>query len=289
MPPAPVRRSPRTSTDRPPNTSSPPWVPPDPRPGWPGPCARTTPRCRCRCGILAGPTGGAAYFGAVRYLRTVDDELDAAAVAGQPFRRHGAVFIVCDRIESYLSYVRDRRPDLLNRPDHAHSVRTVTDAEAAGATTMDVAAARLWMEAAGPLVIDLRGPFAYATPILRLDQHHRRSVRRAAARWPAVPGSATDTARLPDGGTVPSIRGPAHQDGSPGRPQPRRRNRRVAGHRCPTGEAMTMTALADHTTTEWAKIPELWGIFVRFLPIWCGGISGVRPMLEGLGRQRVRL
>jgi S-sulfo-L-cysteine synthase (O-acetyl-L-serine-dependent) len=44
-----------------------------------------------RCGTLAGPTGGGAYQGAVRHLRTVD-----AGLTG----RRTAVFIVCDRVES---------------------------------------------------------------------------------------------------------------------------------------------------------------------------------------------
>lgn len=116
-----------------------------------------------RCGILAGPTGGAAYFGAVRHLRTVDEGLRATAAAGRPVARRRAVFIVCDRVESYLSYVRERRPDLLNRPPRPHSVRTVTDEEVAGARTLDVEAVRPWLAATGALIVDLRGPFAYAT------------------------------------------------------------------------------------------------------------------------------
>src|SRR6185436_4901402 len=60
-----------------------------------------------RCGILTGPTGGGAYLGAVRFLRTVDATLT---------ERKSAVFIVCDRVESYLSYVKDRRPELFGRP-----------------------------------------------------------------------------------------------------------------------------------------------------------------------------
>jgi cysteine synthase/rhodanese-related sulfurtransferase len=116
-----------------------------------------------RCGILSGPTGGAAYFGAVRRLRTIDDELRTASASGLPVRRHSAVLIICDRVESYLSYVRARRPDLFNRPEHAHSVRTVTDEEAGRARVLDIPSARRWLAEAQPLVIDLRGPFAYAT------------------------------------------------------------------------------------------------------------------------------
>ncbi|MEU6665619.1 pyridoxal-phosphate dependent enzyme [Streptomyces sp. NPDC046727] len=106
-----------------------------------------------RCGILAGPTGGAAYFGAVRRLKAVDAQLS---------ERQTAVFIVCDRVESYLSYVRHRRPDLFGRPRRRDSVADLTDAELQAAPTMGVADARAWIATGSPLVVDLRSPFAFA-------------------------------------------------------------------------------------------------------------------------------
>ncbi len=75
--------------------------------------------------------------------------------------RRTAVFVVCDRTESYLSYVRARRPELLGRPAVRNSVATVTAAELAAARTMEVDEARKWTESGQPLVVDLRGPFAY--------------------------------------------------------------------------------------------------------------------------------
>ncbi|MFF4820854.1 pyridoxal-phosphate dependent enzyme [Kitasatospora sp. NPDC001309] len=109
-----------------------------------------------RCGLLAGPTGGGAYYGALRHLRSLDAEL-----AGTEERRT-AVFIVCDRVESYLGYVRDRRPELFHRPARPNSVGTLTEAELAAARAVDVDAARKWIAEEHPLVVDLRGPFAYA-------------------------------------------------------------------------------------------------------------------------------
>ncbi|MEU9122454.1 pyridoxal-phosphate dependent enzyme [Streptomyces sp. NPDC048506] len=106
-----------------------------------------------RCGLLAGPTGGAAYYGAVRHLRSLDAESTD---------RRTAVFIVCDRVESYLSYVRERRPELLGRPPARNSVTGLTDAEVHAATVIDTADAQKWIAAERPLVVDLRGPFAYA-------------------------------------------------------------------------------------------------------------------------------
>jgi rhodanese-related sulfurtransferase len=105
-----------------------------------------------RCGTLAGPTGGGAYQGAVRHLRTVDAGLT---------ERRTAVFIVCDRVESYLSYLRDRRPELFRQPARPTSTRTVTDAEAARAPSVDVGTAQRWVSQGRGPVVDLRSPFAY--------------------------------------------------------------------------------------------------------------------------------
>ncbi|MBO4161360.1 pyridoxal-phosphate dependent enzyme [Micromonospora antibiotica] len=105
-----------------------------------------------RCGTLAGPTGGGAYQGAVRHLRAIDAQLT---------ERRTAVFIVCDRVESYMSYLRERRPELFGRPPRRNSLRTVTDAEVRQAAVVDVAEAERWIAERRGLVVDLRSPFAY--------------------------------------------------------------------------------------------------------------------------------
>ncbi|MEU0965071.1 pyridoxal-phosphate dependent enzyme [Streptomyces sp. NPDC005917] len=112
-----------------------------------------------RCGLLTGPTGGGAYLGAVRHLRSVEAEL------ADSDERRTAVFIVCDRAESYLSYVRQRRPELLGRPRRGHSAAALTEAEVRdGARVVDIDGARRWIAGGEPrpLVVDLRGPHAYA-------------------------------------------------------------------------------------------------------------------------------
>lgn len=112
-----------------------------------------------RCGLLSGPTGGAAYHGAVRHLRGVDAELTGD-------ERRVAVFIVCDRAESYLSYVRSRRPDLLGAPAVAGpTVSALGEAEAREtAKVVEADEAQEWITGPEPrpLVVDLRGPHAYA-------------------------------------------------------------------------------------------------------------------------------
>ncbi|WP_128430008.1 pyridoxal-phosphate dependent enzyme [Streptomyces cyaneus] len=116
-----------------------------------------------RCGILAGPTGGAAYFGAVRQLRAADEGSgDAESGDEEPTQRQSAVFIVCDRVESYLSYVRQRRPDLFGRPRRRNSPADLSDAEIRTAPAIGVADAQTWIATGEPLVVDLRSPYAYA-------------------------------------------------------------------------------------------------------------------------------
>jgi cysteine synthase/rhodanese-related sulfurtransferase len=105
-----------------------------------------------RCGTLTGPTGGGAYQGAVRHLRTVDAGLT---------ERRTAVFIVCDRVESYLSYVRERRPELFGRPARRNSVQALTEAELSRAYAISVTDAELWILERRGLVVDLRSPRAY--------------------------------------------------------------------------------------------------------------------------------
>ncbi|MFH8974924.1 pyridoxal-phosphate dependent enzyme [Streptomyces sp. NPDC017890] len=112
-----------------------------------------------RCGLLTGPTGGAAYQGAVRHLRDADTALEGSG------RRESAVFIVCDRAESYLSYVRARRPGLLGRANRGPTLSALTEDEVrAGARSAVVDEARRWITEGDPrpLVVDLRSPHAYA-------------------------------------------------------------------------------------------------------------------------------
>ena len=72
------------------------------------------------------------------------------------------MFVVCDRVESYLSYVRQRRPDLLGRPPRKNSPADLSDAEVGKAPSIGVADAQRWIDTDRPLVVDMRSPFAYA-------------------------------------------------------------------------------------------------------------------------------
>ncbi len=51
-------------------------------------------------GILAGVSSGASFAAAIRYLKTIDEALDC---------RKNAVFIVCDRLETYANFIKENR------------------------------------------------------------------------------------------------------------------------------------------------------------------------------------
>lgn len=57
-------------------------------------------------GVMAGPSSGATYHAALKHLRAVDATLTAPKKA---------VFVVCDRVELYLSWLQSRRPELFSQ------------------------------------------------------------------------------------------------------------------------------------------------------------------------------
>lgn len=61
-----------------------------------------------------------------------------------------------------MSYVRQRRPALFGQPPRPYDASSVTSEELAGVPAVDVAEAQRWMASGAPLVVDLRGPFAWA-------------------------------------------------------------------------------------------------------------------------------
>lgn len=107
-----------------------------------------------RCGILCGPTSGASYGGALRYLREVDATLT---------ERKTAVFIVCDRLEWYMSYIRERRPALFGEKVKPGSLAYFTERWDGTGPEVGLLAARDWVKRHDPLVVDTRSNLAFRT------------------------------------------------------------------------------------------------------------------------------
>ena len=56
-----------------------------------------------KCGMLVWPTTGAVYHGMLEYLRSQNPET---------LKGKKVVFIACDRVEPYTSYIREKRPEI---------------------------------------------------------------------------------------------------------------------------------------------------------------------------------
>lgn len=107
-----------------------------------------------KLGLLAGPTSGATFNGTLKYLKKVDSSL---------ITRKKAVFMVCDRLEWYISYMQKRRPDIFNLESKQESIRTLTENELNSTKTISLEDAPNWIEKNTPLIIDLRGSLAFKT------------------------------------------------------------------------------------------------------------------------------
>ena len=105
-------------------------------------------------GLLCGPTSGASYLGALRYLKNVDEGLT---------ERKNAVFIACDRVEWYTDYIRQRRPDLFGLQMKPGSLRAFKFDQEGNKDrfTVKVDKAQAWIDDEKPLIIDVRGNLAY--------------------------------------------------------------------------------------------------------------------------------
>lgn len=106
-----------------------------------------------KAGVLAGPTGGGSLAAAMKYLKPIDDTLT---------EKHNAVFIVCDRVEWYLSYLQKYRPSLFCMAAKKDSVKDVSESEVALAPQVSVQEVERWLrEKSTPIIVDMRGALAF--------------------------------------------------------------------------------------------------------------------------------
>ncbi|ABR47826.1 Pyridoxal-5'-phosphate-dependent protein, beta subunit [Alkaliphilus metalliredigens QYMF] len=107
-----------------------------------------------QCGVLGGPTSGGAFWGTLKYLQEIDEGLS---------EKKKAVFVVCDRVEWYVSYIQKRRPDLFDATIKKETIRNLSQEELSNATTIKIQEALEWVEKNNSLIIDLRGGLAFKT------------------------------------------------------------------------------------------------------------------------------
>lgn len=105
-----------------------------------------------RCGVLCGPSGGANYFGTVRYLKSVCDSFESPK---------NAVFIACDRMEWYISYIKERRPELFGVKNQPSSIFSLSSEQIAKAAEVSPNTAGQWIQENNPIIIDVRNSVAF--------------------------------------------------------------------------------------------------------------------------------
>lgn len=112
------------------------------------------------CGILGGPTSGLTYYATVQKLKEIDAQLD------NPAEKLNATFIVCDRIEPYMSYIQKYQPDIFSVNNTTRkTVHTLTEEELRAAQSITVDTLNEALNEAAverPLIIDVRGHFAFS-------------------------------------------------------------------------------------------------------------------------------
>jgi len=101
-----------------------------------------------RCGVLCGVTAGANFAGSLKYLYDIDQTLTS---------RKTAVFIICDRMEWYISYLKERRPEIFSEPEKEHSLSRYKDDLPSGEFEIEASALSNW-EKQNPsrIILDIR-------------------------------------------------------------------------------------------------------------------------------------
>ncbi|MDE1171624.1 MAG: pyridoxal-phosphate dependent enzyme [Verrucomicrobium sp.] len=107
-------------------------------------------------GILAGPTSGLQYHVGLKRLQEEDAKLEGTGV------RKKAAFIICDRVEPYMTYIKKYYPELFTTATSTRPrVDALSAADVEAAPALEAEALSQFLGDGNPLVIDVRGNFAY--------------------------------------------------------------------------------------------------------------------------------
>ena len=102
-----------------------------------------------KAGLLAGPTTGASFCGSINYLKKIDKTLTETKKV---------VFIACDRVEWYISYIKDRMLHWFGDPVVADWKDGL---EVDPSINISISESSAWIQKESPLIIDLRQPISF--------------------------------------------------------------------------------------------------------------------------------
>lgn len=105
-----------------------------------------------KLGILCGPTTGACYLGAINHLKNIDSLLS---------EKINAVFISCDRVETYLTYIKQRAPKLFEDTSSEENIHTISQETLLKSSEILPQELDDFVSKNSPLIIDLRGNLAF--------------------------------------------------------------------------------------------------------------------------------
>ncbi|HEY4383071.1 MAG TPA: pyridoxal-phosphate dependent enzyme [Ktedonobacteraceae bacterium] len=103
-------------------------------------------------GVLGGPSSGAVYYALMQYLTKHSQEWTTPK---------NVVFIVCDRVEWYLSYIQKRRPELFAQKVPEDSFWKLKAEDFQHAPSIAPAQIERFLQEEDPLIVDTRGNLAY--------------------------------------------------------------------------------------------------------------------------------
>jgi len=108
-----------------------------------------------RCGVLAGPTTGLNFEAGVRKLKELQENIPDG-------EKRKAVFIACDRMEWYMSFIEKYSPETFSsNTDKRETVESLTEEEVEKAETLKPKQLSKIIEEENPQIFDVRGQFAY--------------------------------------------------------------------------------------------------------------------------------
>lgn len=128
-------------------------------------------------GVLAGPTSGASFAAALWYLKSIDNTLTT---------RQKACFLVADRVEQYVEFIRTACPDLFGTAVSIESAAAIGQQEEE-AVVITVEQAAQWLTDESLLVIDTRGPLSYKTGHMPRSINLQESVVEEMSRQRGLP------------------------------------------------------------------------------------------------------
>lgn len=103
-----------------------------------------------KVGVYSGPTGGASYAGLLQYIEQNYDKIP---------ERSNCVFIVCDRVEPYLTYIQQRKPEYFGGITKDLCIYHITPEQEKQAQTLSVSGLQSFSESV--MIIDTRSNVSF--------------------------------------------------------------------------------------------------------------------------------